>query len=306
MGDPAERVKGHAPTGTRHLLLWATRIAIRLVLSSALLLALLLAVLGVAETSATGVMLLAVAVAIVLGYFARLALLPLVLAIAKRVRFRFGLRTLLIVTMVSGIGLAWLGYKVRDVREQAKILRRVRDRGFLVGFDDHMPGWWFDRFGWNGVLFWGHVGVVCRDKPSTITEEDLKTLQGLRYSELSLNRSGLTDEQMRQWKPPKELKNLSAQLTGFNDKTAEHVSHFSNLEELELWGAPLSDAGVAHIARLPRLHTLGLQTTAISDSAVKHLASMKQLRELRIWRTAITPQGVEELRAALPECEIHY
>lgn len=305
MDGPSQTVERTFAAATRRLVSWAARTFVRLVFAATLLLILIALLLGVTDVGRTGIVLLGTAATIVIGHGLRLTW-PYVSSVVKRIRVRFSLRTLLVMTVVSGIGLAWLGNKLRDVRQQRQILGRAFDRGLMVGFDDAMPGWWYKRFGWNGVLFWGNVGIVCKDKPPGMTADDLKAIEGLRYSELLLSRSGITDPQLRHWTPPKELRNLKAQLTGFNDNTAVYVSQFKQLEELDLWGASLTDAGIAHLARLPQLHTLGLARTPITDDAVKHLKSMMKLQVLTIWQSGISPQGIEELKAALPNCTIHH
>jgi hypothetical protein len=284
---------------------WVAIVFTRLTLGAAILLVLVLAILGEFEPGPAGLALLAIAAAIVLVHLGQ-RLWPYVWSAATRVKPRFGLRTLLLATLVSGVALAWIGYRVRDIRQQRQFLDRAFAHNFMVGFDSEMPWWLYKYFGWNGVLAWGQVGIVCKQETERITDDDLRSLDGLRYQDLRVSFSDLNDRQIRLWKPPKELRCFWAQATPLGDSTAEFLSQCGGLETIELWGTPITDQGVAHLARLPNLHTLGLESTPVTDGAVRHLKTMKQLKELRVPRTGITPQGVAVLRAALPECEIHY
>ncbi len=283
----------------RRLVPWAARLFVRMVLGATFVLTLIQLANGVAEVGPTGIVLLAIAAAIVLGRGMRLAA-PSIGAALKRIRIRFSLRTLLIMTMIAGLGLAWIGNRVRHVRQQRQLVRTAYDHGFLVGFDDSVAEWAYGRFGMNGALACGDLDIVCKNTP--IADGDLEALSGLRFLSLSLNRSNITDDQIVRWTPPRALVSFEAQATGLGDKSAEHLARFEQLEEIDLHGTKISDEGVSHLARLPRLYALGLRKTTITDAAIKDLAKMKQLRVLKVWQTSMTPEGVEELRRALPEC----
>ncbi len=45
--------------------------------------------------------------------------------------------------------------------------------------------------------------------------------------------------------------------------------------------------------------------TAITDAALKELTGLKELWGLSLTNTKVTEAGVEELKKALPKCEIH-
>jgi hypothetical protein len=305
MDGPSQTVELHFAAATRRLVAWAARMFVRLVFAAALLLILIALLLGVTEVGRTGIVLLGTAAAIVVGHGLRLAW-PTLVSASRRIRLRFSLRTLLAMTLVSGVGLAWLGNKLRDVREQRQIVRQISAGGFFVwfsdGYDSSAPQRYYDWFGISGAIATGTLEGARNN--STIRDEDLRALAGLRIRSLSLNVSNVTDDQINRCQLPAGLKCFAAAETGVGDRTVEHIASCQSLEAVELSGTKVTDAGVAHLVRLPNMYMLGLEKTPLTDDAVEHLKKMKQLHVLRIWQTSITPQKMEELRKALPDCLI--
>lgn len=296
--DPDVGVASRCP-----LIGWAARLFVRLAPAASLLLILIMVASGIAEIGSTGIALFAIAAAIVLGHGLRLAG-PTIVTAMRRIRLRFSLRTLLVMTVITGFGLAWIGNKVRDVRQQRALVDRAYDHGFVVGFDDSLPGWLYDYFGINGALAWGDLEVVSKSSNRPFCDDDLEVLHGLRYQWLHLSFSQVSEDHIARWRPPPGLRCFEAQGTALGDKTAQHISHRLSLEAVELNGTNVTDAGVAHLATLPNLYLLGLEKTSITDDSVERLKKLKQLRVLRIWQTGITPEGAEQLREALPNCVI--
>jgi hypothetical protein len=42
----------------------------------------------------------------------------------------------------------------------------------------------------------------------------------------------------------------------------------------------------------------------VTDAGARRLTNVKSLKNLYLWQTAVSPQVIEELRNALPDCEI--
>ncbi len=305
MDGTSQTPERQGATGARRLVLLAAQTFVLFVIVAALLLLLYALLVGVTDVGPSGFVLLGAAAALVFCYGLRLAW-PLLIRAARRIAVRFSLRTLLIMTVVCGVCVAWLGNKVRDVREQRRILGQVFEGGFGVGFtdwySDWMPRWVYRRFGISGPIATGSLDCVVNN--ATVRDEDLRALAGLRFCELSLNFSNVTDDQIVGGPLPANLKCFAAQGTALGDRALEHIAGCQSLEAVELHGTSVTDAGVAHLVRLPNLYMLGLEKTPLTDDAVEHLKKMKQLRVLRVWQTSITPQRMDELRKALPECLI--
>jgi serine/threonine protein kinase len=121
---------------------------------------------------------------------------------------------------------------------------------------------------------------------------------------------------------------FGASRTKMTDAALAPLRHATNLRTVLLNSAPVTDEGLAHLARLPKLSTLGLdrtkvtdaglaqfkdltelsilnlQETTISDESVPLLSSWKKLRLLDLRGSRITDAGANQLRIALPVCEI--
>lgn len=52
--------------------------------------------------------------------------------------------------------------------------------------------------------------------------------------------------------------------------------------------------------------TLDLSRTKISDAGLVHLKGLTSLTYLNLSATEVTKEGVEELKAALPNCQIFF
>lgn len=54
----------------------------------------------------------------------------------------------------------------------------------------------------------------------------------------------------------------------------------------------------------PRLRELRLDSTSVSDAGLASLRAMTELRSLNLYHTLVTEKGNEELKTALPGCQI--
>lgn len=104
-----------------------------------------------------------------------------------------------------------------------------------------------------------------------------------------------------------ELKNLRALNllgTSVTDDGLAHLARLTGLCVLWLAKTKITGAGLAHLAGLKSLRMLGLSGTAISDADLFHLKTLSNLEYLALDSTQVTGEGVEELKKALPDCEI--
>jgi hypothetical protein len=62
--------------------------------------------------------------------------------------------------------------------------------------------------------------------------------------------------------------------------------------------------GVGELRNLKELQTLKLTHTKVSDRVVKELKAMESLQILDIRYTKVTREGLEQLKKALPNCQI--
>jgi hypothetical protein len=55
---------------------------------------------------------------------------------------------------------------------------------------------------------------------------------------------------------------------------------------------------------LLNLRRLSLDSTNVGDASIRWLKEFRQLRELNLYHTFITEKGHQEVREAVPQCEI--
>jgi hypothetical protein len=80
----------------------------------------------------------------------------------------------------------------------------------------------------------------------------------------------------------------------------------TSLQSLNLFSTGVTGAGLKDLAGLKNLQTLELRFTKVSDKEIEALAELTGLQSLDIRDTKVTRAGGEELRKALPGCEIDH
>ena len=69
----------------------------------------------------------------------------------------------------------------------------------------------------------------------------------------------------------------------------------------------LAQAGACPLVagrNLPRLRELSMDSTGVTDSGAQTLKSMAGLKSLNLYHTLVTEKGWQEIKSALPSCEI--
>jgi hypothetical protein len=188
----------------------------------------------------------------------------------KRRWLRFSLRTLLIVVMVLAVPLGWVGWKLEQGRKQRAAFAWVLEMGGIMLEDEVEKSWWmgFVDDEWSGVRV---RAVHLRNRQVS----DLSPLAELK----NLEHLGLGNTQVRDLSPLAELKNLGG---------------------LVLDDTQVSD--ISPLARLKNLRRLHLDNTQVSD--LSSLAALKNLEQLHLNNTPVSDEQVQNLRQALPNCEI--
>jgi serine/threonine protein kinase len=89
-----------------------------------------------------------------------------------------------------------------------------------------------------------------------------------------------------------------------DDDGLSALEGLEQLTELDLSGTGVTDRGIAKLRTLRILSTLSLSNTAIGDEAVPALERLDGLQFLFLQNTKITSKGVQQLKKALPRCNI--
>lgn len=138
-----------------------------------------------------------------------------------------------------------------------------------------------------------------------ITNMGLEHLLALKsLQELHLDHTEITDEGLDLIAMLPSLQVLDLKDTQISDAGIARLTPLTNLRGLYLTRTRISDAGLRHLAHLKKLETLILWDTAVSDGGMVHLHGLRALKEVILWGTAVTEAGAEQLRSALPECDV--
>jgi len=92
--------------------------------------------------------------------------------------------------------------------------------------------------------------------------------------------------------------------TDITDVALAHLSAFRRLISVNLYGTHISDTGLNHLTQLGSLQHLDLSFTKVTDAGVYHLSRLRSLKRLLLGGTAVSDDALQDLRTALPDCEI--
>jgi hypothetical protein len=140
---------------------------------------------------------------------------------------------------------------------------------------------------------------------TAVTDLGLVELHSLtNLEDLCLDRTAVTDKGLTHLSSFMKLDSLRLSETAVTDSGLAHLSRLTNLRMLYLDRTSVTNAGLAHLSGMADLVVLGLNGTAVSDSGLAYLRGFTKLIYLDLIDTQVTDEGIEELKIALPECEI--
>ncbi|MBC8872532.1 MAG: hypothetical protein H8E44_24120 [Planctomycetes bacterium] len=173
----------------------------------------------------------------------------------KRRWYQFGLRTLLVLILVAGVGLGWLGVKVQQTRKHRAAVAKLQESGVTITFDDD---------GWAKTIDFPNSELTADAPVLDVAIVPLKDLPKL--DELTLEQTRITDVGL------------------------EHLAGLKNLRVLDLSAGfdqdlvfpDITDAGLAHLRDLTDLKELNLANTRVSDAGLEHLKGLTNLTQLNL------------------------
>ncbi len=142
---------------------------------------------------------------------------------------------------------------------------------------------------------------------------DLSGITGLDYSflvpihglqELTLANTGLNDATLAQLPKLPTLKRLVLDGNDIRGTGLPHLTGQPELIDLSLSHPNLVELAAENLVELKRLKRLSLAGSGLTDASIKPLAVLTNLESLDLRRTEVTAAGIDELKAALPKCQI--
>jgi hypothetical protein len=210
-----------------------------------------------------------------------------------------------VVLVIAGIGLSiWPRYQ-----RECQVMQMVKSWGGTVETETGGPQWLRRLVGEDRVSDFKILEQVSAIfLPRTrITDADVIHLSGLQnLQRLILDGTAVTDAGLVHLREHANLKEFGLAHTHVTDASLSRLSGLTNLKNLDLRYTSVTDSGLAPLKNLRNLWQLSLLGTAITDAGLTHLSGMKNLRWLDLHRTAVTRSGREELRRALPDCNINF
>ena len=250
-----------------------------------------------------------------LGMFG--CLIWFVAALLLKKRFQFGLKSLLVLTVVVAIPCSWFAVKIRQAKRQDAAVKAIQELRGQVATVMNVP---FQRqkqlpedvastfAAWcrnlAGTDFLSHVVVVVL-QGTQVTDAALVHLKELtKLEHLQLDDTQVTDVGLVHLKELTDLVNLWLDRTQVTDAGLVHLKELPNLWFLGLSSTEVTDAGVVHLKELKNLKSLYLRHTQVTDAGLVHLKELTDLGWLELDDTQVTDDGVEKLQKALPNCTI--
>jgi hypothetical protein len=243
---------------------------------------------------------------------------------AGRRFFQISIRTLLVLTTLVAIGLAYFNRIRQHVREQKIAAARIESLGGKATIKPSSRVWpWLPKA--IGDEYFQEVIAVDLDK-TLVTDADLELVGNLRgMKSLALRGidlqavypstfrlpqnpnilpSQITSAGIQHLGPKKKLERVWLNNTRITDDALATIALWPQLKTLDLHATKVTSHGVQRLEKLERLEELILDGTKVDDDVVPTLCQMPSLRLLRLHYTTISGEGLLRLREALPACEV--
>jgi hypothetical protein len=218
----------------------------------------------------------------------------------RRRWLQFSLRSVLILTAVLAVVLAW-GNRV-VTRYNAR--QRIEELPAKVEIEAG-PAWIARWFGTGVGKYFDQVTVIdltgCDDSSAPI-DIDGRLLPNIgrqaALRKLNLGRMAQVDDRyLAAIAGLGQLEELILDETNVTDDGLRHLSNLRQLRKLSLYAAHrVSDPGLAHLAALNHLEVLDLSETQAADACGETLAQLGELRRLNLAHTPVGDAVAQRLR----------
>lgn len=226
------------------------------------------------------------------------------------IRFRFRLRTLLLLVAAASVPCFVVGTWLRDRELENNAIERWKAAGATVIVDAFPPGWLPVSRSSN---FWDRI-IALENPAPRLTDDDLagvhrlkhltrldltgtqisdcglSHLRGTAISSLSLERTSISDEGLRSLERL-QLSSLNLNATAIK---GPGLAAFTNMpiERLDAEPSQLEDEGLRQIGKLTQLRLLFVSSPNITDGGLRYLSRLTNLERLSIEGKKLTDDGI--------------
>ena len=256
----------------------------------------------------------------------------------KRRWLQFSLRSLMIFTLIVGIGMAtWIVPLKKSAEKQKAAVEAIKSDSGYVNYDYEVdssgngitaaepPGpAWLRRL--LGDDFFTTVISVGVNTPADmkylgelsqlrsvgaygvpLADADLEGVRRLsQLKDLNLSLTDVTDAGLKNLAGLSQLEDLQLSITRVTDLGLKQLKGLTQLKSLNLNDTRITDAGLESLSGLSRLQELTLSYTKLTDAGLDHLIGLTKLRELHLEGTNVTGAGAKALQKSLPNCTISF
>jgi hypothetical protein len=138
-----------------------------------------------------------------------------------------------------------------------------------------------------------------------VTDAWLTPLKSLPLRKLTLTGTSIT---LAGWKSVKELpdlEELKIQQQPIDGAVLQVLASTPQLTGLVLYDTRTGDDALKHLSSFKKLQSLTLNENPVTDTGLKQLAGLTKLVIIDVKDTKVTKAGVEDLKKALPRCDVY-
>ena len=253
-------------------------------------------------------------------------------ALVFRLRFQFGILSLLLLVVVVAVPCSWLATEMKAAKTQRKAAAEVAKFQGEVSYDyqvdpdgNRLPGvappgpLWLHKLLGNDMLVnvtgvdflfadlndaWlehleglPHLQEVDLNFTTNVGNAGLQHLKGLtKLQVLRLTCTNVSDAGLQYLQGLTKLQVLDLTSAKVGDAGLRFLKGLTQLQELDLTGTKVSDAGLQYLKGWPRLQSLDLRDTEIDNAGLENLKGLTRLRELWLNGTKVSDAGLENLK----------
>jgi len=210
---------------------------------------------------------------------------------------RFSLRTLLLLTLLAALPLAWLGREVQRYRDERTAIEKfVALGGSIDSYGPIGPAWLRNMLGERFADFFNSPRGVSLSGATLSDEEGAWLSQFRHLIGLSMEGCTLSDRAVAAIGVHRELTGLVLRRSTFNNETLhESLMSLEKLELVEFSNTSFDDAGFECFGHMPNLKNIYLRGSRVRGPGLVHLRGLQQLENVCLTWAPAGDEGLANL-----------